>query len=401
MVRNDLRAQGDRDLAERILADSRIQAFVERFERERTRQTRRHLLGTAVRLTPSIAPVVDAVVQHCREALEVEAPVELYVLPDPRFNAMSYGAEDGRMFIGLTSSLLESFTPAELRFVMGHELGHQIFGHHDIPVGALVHGNGGIGPRQAIDLFRWQRYAEISADRAGLACVGAIEPTARAFFKIASGLKGDGIAFDLETYLEQIGDLQAEVDMARTEPDKSKMRSDWFASHPFSPLRVRAAQLAARSELIRPGGMSLPELELEVQGLMAIMDPSYLVDKSPSGEAMRQLLFAGGVLVAAVDGNIKDTEIGALGEFLGEQNLPSTLNPEALRADLDRRVEFVKKHTTPLLRAHVIRDLCAIAMADGHASRDELKVIRDIAQAVEVESMVVDQTIAETERGLD
>ena len=90
----------------------------------------------------------------------------------------------------LSSSLLEGFEPDGLQFVIGHELGHHLFDHRRIPVGALLGGEVQIGAALALRLFAWQRYAEISSDRAGLACAGRLEPAAHALFKLSSGLRG-------------------------------------------------------------------------------------------------------------------------------------------------------------------------------------------------------------------
>jgi Zn-dependent protease with chaperone function len=394
-----LRAKGDRDLAAILLADGFIQRFIEKRERDEVAETRRYLLSTAVRLTASMAPELHHTAEHCHRVLGVDEPLELYVAPSPHYNAFSYGSERGRVFVGLTSALLEAFAAAELRFVIGHELGHYIFRHHEIPVAALVHRRSGIRAEQAIQLFSWQRYAEISADRAGLVCAGALTPTARAFFKLASGLRGDNIVFDIDEYLGQIGDIESEAAQARQ--GKERPRSDWFASHPFSPLRVRAAQLCTASEVCGPEGVPIAQLESEVEQLMSLMDPSYLLDKSDTGEAMRRLLFAGGVLVTAASGPIRDEEVAALERFLGEGSLPAELSPEALQADLDDRIEFAKQHVPPLKRAQVIRDLCVIALADEHADEQELTVIRGIAERLDVDPTVVDQTLVAARSGLD
>lgn len=346
-----------------------------------------------------MAPSLLAVVERCRTALEIELPVELYVVPMAQFNAFSYGSERGRVLVALTSELLETFDDDELAFVMGHELGHFVFEHHSIPVARLLTTESGISAEQAIMLFSWQRYAEISADRAGLVCAGSVAPTARAFFKIASGMSSDRITFDIDAYLEQIGDIEAEA--AELQSAKAQLSPDWFASHPFSPLRVRAVQLCAGSKLCTPNGISADELEDDVQRLMSIMDPSYLHDRSESGEAMRRLLFAGGVLVAAASDGISDAERRALETFFGEGMLPPRLNPEALEQDLEHRIEFVNDKVPPLKRAQVVRDLCVIALADGHADAAELVIIRNIARRIEVDSSVVDKTIRSARAGFD
>lgn len=397
--RERLRAKGERDLAKLISSDPYIKGLIERYQRTKVEQARRVLLGTSVRLSATMTPEVHEVAEHCRATLGIQEPLEIYVSPSPVFNAFSYGGEKDRIIVGMTSSLLESFEPEELRFVIGHELGHYLFEHHDVPVAVLVQTPPGIPPRKALQLFQWQRYAEISSDRAGLVCAGDLEPTARAFFKIASGLRGDRVRFDIDAYLAQITDIRAEAEKARQGPER--ISADWFASHPFSPLRIRAAQMCAASELMVEGGTSVEKLEADVQDLMSLMEPSYLLDRSAAGEAMRRLLFAGGVVVAATVDGISDEELKSLGGFLGEENLPSSINDDALRADLDNRIELAREQVPPLRLTQVIRDLVVIALADGHQHQDELAVIYEIAEKLELGRMVVDSTVEAARTGLD
>lgn len=404
MSTDHLRAAGDRDLAEILLGDSAIRRAIDKVFEGLKDDTRRHLLATAVRISPTMAPKLHSLVQHCRELLEIELPVEIYVQADPRFNAFSYGSKGKRVYVGITSSLLEALDDEELRFVIGHELGHHKFDHHAIPVRAILHKQFGLGAEQALRLFSWMRFAEISGDRAGLVCAGSLAASVRSFFKLSSGLGAARMKmFKLDEYLSQLGDIEAEADAARTENKRGgeALSSDYFSSHPFSPLRARAAQLTSESVICKPDGMSVDALEQEIQSLMSLMDPSYLHDRSETGEAMRRLLFAGGVLVAAADGAITDGEKQALESFLGEGNVPPNLNPDALAADMRSRVEFAKKHVPPFKRAQVVRDLCVIAAADGPCSVDEQNVINDLAVQLDVDPLVVSCTAVAVEAELD
>jgi tellurite resistance protein len=399
MLPDGVRCKGDLDLEEVLLGDRAIRSFIDSHKDEYRGETRRYLLGTAVRITPEMAPSLHQSVDACAKTLEVKGDVELYVSPSPHFNAFSYGGNEGRIFLGLTSTLLEAFAPDELSFVIGHELGHYIFKHHDIPVAALLREGSGIRPEQALQLFSWQRYAEISADRAGLLCVRSLDATARAFFKLASGLRGRLVEFDIDQYLAQVGDIEAEASTARRTDERP--RSDWFASHPFSPLRVRASQLCSNSVLLKADGNDLADLESQVHELMSLMEPSYLLDKSETGEAMRRILLAGGVLVAAANGQIEDSERQALEDFLGAGTLPTTLDADAFRDDLRHRVQRAKEHVPPLKRAQVVRDLCVIAHADGHTSAAEAAVIRQLAVSLDVDPTLIECTEASCSAGLD
>jgi Zn-dependent protease with chaperone function/tellurite resistance protein len=399
-MRDRLQADGDRDLAKTLLAELEIRQAIERYERNAGKaQARLQLLGTAIRLSPEMAPDVHEILDGCRKTLGLESPVESYVYPGAAFNAAAVRPERGRLLILVSSSLLEAFDSDELRFVAGHEFGHHLFEHHRIPLAALLGGRRRVSPGLALQLFAWQRYAEISADRAGVVCAGGLDPAARALFKLASGLRGGRVRVRIDQFLAQVADLREET--GRLEREEDGKRTDWFSTHPFSPLRLSAAGLFADSELMKKGGAKRADLEAKVHDLMALMRPSYLHEKTGVAEAMRRLLFAGGVAIAAASGGIKDEEIAALERLLGPGSVPLDVKPDVVGKDLLSRIEAVKAEVPPLRRTQIIRDLCVIARADDRADTAEKGVIREIAEAIGVDPGIVDQACAAGCHGLE
>lgn len=388
-----LRAQGERELEEKLRADRDVKKAIELAAQQAEKGgARRHLLATAMRLTPEMAPDVDSIMDATSKALGLKSPVETYVYPSSSFNAAAVRPEDGRLFVMFSSSLLEGFDAPELRFVIGHELGHHLFRHHDIPTQMLLHPSQKIRPGLALQLFAWQRYAEVSCDRAGVVAAGGLEPAATALFKLASGLSSDRVKVRVEHFLAQLGDLKNEV--TRLDRADSPARSDWFSTHPFSPLRLRAAELFAASELCG-GETSTSTLEAEVHDLMTLMDPSYLQSKTDVAEAMRRLLFAAGIAVAAASGEVAEPELKAVEELLGPGSVPSEVNVEAVRETLPRRVATVLEKVPALRRVQVIRDLCLVAGADGVVSQREHAIIEDLARAIEVDAAHIENFLGE------
>ena len=372
----NLRAEGDVSLAERILADRDVKRSIERFEKDvQAGETRRQLLSTSVRLGPALVPELHQVIDRCRDRLGLESEVEMYVYPSPHLNAACVRPEDERVLLMFSSELLEAFEGDELAFVAGHELGHHMFGHHDIPVGALSQGPHAVSPRMALQLFAWSRYAEVSADRAGMWCAGDLNAVARGLFKLASGLRAGAANVVMDALLAQVDALEGFGSVAAGDP----ARADWFSTHPFSPLRLKTAQLFNASEYMTEGGTSRVELEAAVQDVMAIMDPGYLKGTSEQAALMRRLLLAGTMVVAGASGDVSESEAESIEDFLGEGKVTSHLSVEALREDLPRRIAAVVEIAPLSRRAQVLRDVCVVARADGHVDAAERAVLDEMA----------------------
>jgi len=378
-----IRCESDKSLYDRLLEEPSIRRLNEQLARTEKEggqpSLRRRLLATSVRLSESMAPELHTMADECGSKLELGIELELYVYASASYNAMCFKPEGDRLYVMFASSLLENFAGNELKFVMGHELGHHVYRHHDIPIGLILRGSSRPNPRLALDLFTWSRYAEISADRAGAHCAGDLEAVSRALFKLASGLSGNTIAFHLDDFLGQVDAMQVEDQL----PGQSAPAEDWFSTHPFSPLRVKALQLFDRSELAA-GKMSTADLEIEVQTLMSLMEPSYLDGRTDTAESMRRLLFAGALLVAQADGEITAAEVAVFEQFFGKGAFNDGLDLAALDAELDNRIKAVRDFASGPQALQVMRDLCLIARAEGHTSAAERAVLDRIADGLQV-----------------
>lgn len=384
MNADGIRCENDVKIGQHLLDDvlvKRVKEDIDRLIESGPMGVRRQLLSTSVRLSRSMSPAVHNMADHCIQVLGVDIPLELYVYAGPQFNAACFKPEEGRLFVIFSSSLLEAFDENELMFVLGHEFGHHVYQHHDIPVGYILNGQQRPSASLALQLFTWARYAEISADRAGAFCANDLDAVARALFKLASGLTDNKIVnFDLPEFLRQLDEMQA-VD---AEPGQGAPMQDWFSTHPFSPLRVKALQLFHQSGLMQDGGMGKTELEIGVQGMMGIMEPDYLEGQTEVAKIMRPLFIAGAIAVANARDGIGDREKSVLKEFMGESFSLDVLNIDKLIDALPKRIELVKKHASITQRMQVVRDLSIVARAEGEVTDNELLVLYGIADGLEI-----------------
>ena len=387
-----LRARGDLSMFEALLAKrevKRANEAIEKHEADNPRSLRRQLLSTSVRLSRTMAPALHAMADDCIEKLAMDTPLELFVFQSAQYNAMCFKPEDGRLFVMFASSLLEAFEDNELKFVLGHELGHHVYRHHDVPIGYMLKGPRRPGPRLALELFTWSRYAEISADRAGAHCAQDFEAVARSLFKLSSGLRGDTVSFSLDDFLAQVDEMQVHD----AEPGAGAPQADWFSTHPFSPLRVRALKSFDESHFARDDGMDSDALEADVRQLMGLMEPSYLEGRTSVSEAMRRLLFSGALLVADAHDGISEAEIAVFEKFFGSGTYSDDLDLDALADGLDERMAQVKSQATRAQCQQVVRDLCLVALAENHTAPAERVVLDRVATALGVPTAFVDATL--------
>jgi len=196
------------------------------------RQQRIHLLSTSLKVTQNITPKVDDIIQRILSVLEIkDLKIECYIYNSKEMNASCFSlSEDIQIIIMLSSELVNKMKPDELSFVIGHEIGHYIFGH-------LLYQENKIKKNNFNDMTLSSIYQarELSADRIGLICSLSIESSLRAIIKTVSGLDDKFITYNLHSYLHQIDLLEYD--------------DDSYSTHPIFPIRAKALTLFSMSEL--------------------------------------------------------------------------------------------------------------------------------------------------------
>jgi uncharacterized tellurite resistance protein B-like protein len=399
-----LRTRRERALAVQLLAESDVTYALSKFDERHGGygfMGRRSLLTGALRLTRSMAPAIADTFTDCRHRLGYDHAIEVYVRADAEYRASAMRCEGSPDVIALSSRLVESFTPEELRFVIGHELGHLMLGHFRLPMPALARLEDRAGPlvsrRNALRLYLWARSAEHSADRAGLVCAGDSAAAARGFFKLASGLSSSHVDPDLEAYARQVDSL-ASAPEARQKPRDDDDTLDCFSTHPYSPLRVRAVVAFSRSDRFReltgrgPGDLGLDAVEDVIERDLDVMEPSYLEEKDEASLLLRRVLYCAAVSVAAADGEVHESEVKALRRLVGHEEMWSGVDVEAARTELEEKLPAAAEQ--PLLRrAQLVQHLTIVAAADGQVRPEELVEMGRLAGRLGVSPEVVEQTL--------
>jgi Zn-dependent protease with chaperone function len=152
-------------------------------------------LANAVQVTDRQFPHLYRLLER---ALAPLPPVEvrLFVTQDPTMNAYTFGYHQPFTIV-LHSGLVEKLNASEIQAVIGHELGHIVFGHTSVM--SLLQAQRGLG---SLLFFKWNRSCEYSADAVALLSSGGdLAPVISALLKLASGLAG---AVDVQAFLGQL-----------------------------------------------------------------------------------------------------------------------------------------------------------------------------------------------------
>jgi Zn-dependent protease with chaperone function len=150
------------------------------------------LIQRAYPVTAQSKPDLARIARQCMARLQ-PGPVDIFITPSRVLNAYTFGLSDPKVVV-LYSSLLQVMDEDELRFILGHELGHVRLGHTWL--NSLVGGMAGIPSSSsasgllAIAFLWWNRACEYSADRAGLLACGKPEKAISALIKLVAGPHG-------------------------------------------------------------------------------------------------------------------------------------------------------------------------------------------------------------------
>lgn len=366
-------------------------------------RARRNLLSSAMRLTSNVSRTLFDVVESCRSSLDFKMPLELFVVHDHQFNAGVLPVSDGKVSIFLTSGLLESFNAAELAFVIGHELGHAVFGHINIPTEAIIRNFGHlISPKEMIGLRGWQRSAELSADRCGLLCAKDYVAACQAFFKLSSGITSSNYQFSVAEYMDQYSDLEKYI-----KESPADQIEEFYSTHPLNPIRLKALELFGRSQVYAqvagktPTGEILPsqQMEDEIQKFMALMEPTYLNDKSNIAATVREFIFLTGFMVARADGQIDPSEVKQLSQIIESADAESrveaivALPPQQVIEMIVTHSEKINFELPPVHRLNIIRDVFTIACADGQLTESELQEMAKICHVLQIKPSFLEELL--------
>jgi Zn-dependent protease with chaperone function/DNA-directed RNA polymerase subunit RPC12/RpoP len=204
----------------------------------------------SVRCSPRQFPTLYGFLREGCEILDLPEP-ELYVHYSPRYNAYTAGIQ--RTFIVLESTLVNDFTDDELRYVIGHELGHikcahvlyQMVGRMLLQLiellGRSTMGLGQVASLALVSAFlEWMRQAEISCDRAGLLVCQSSQAAFSAIMKLGCGSTRFDGEMNVDAFLEQARNHSESTGADGMGRALLFLLYSWYLDHPQVVYRAKA-----------------------------------------------------------------------------------------------------------------------------------------------------------------
>ena len=326
---------------------------------------RSRMEGHCMKVEEAILPKFYALCQEVKEKLEFKEPVDFYVTGDSTLNAFSVASEEeGRPHIvNVNSAMFDLMSEDELRFVLGHELGHII--NKDTSLKRLIYF---VFPPDSVNppitlqfkIRLHDQLAELVADRYGYMANSNLNACVTAFFKMASGLDFGKMNVSIEALL---ADNQKRLDFFLNGKGMSQY------DHPVNPIRVQAINLFATAK----------DEEALKTGMEELISILLKVGNGPLDQDLSIFIASAGLIVANADEKITEKEVEHIIQNLaGLQIFPKRFLDAIADADVGKLFnESVNNilQKNPGMRDGILSYMIGLVMSDKEISEDEIGLI--------------------------
>ncbi|MBR0023565.1 MAG: M48 family metalloprotease [Muribaculaceae bacterium] len=341
--------------------------------------------GHSLRVQKELLPDIYELCQDVKKKLKFKDEVDFYITGDSDVNAFSLAAEDEgeHHIVNVNSALFDLMSTDELRFVIGHELGHLINKDTALArlIGFVFPPNAAVPVTLQYKIRLHEQLAELVADRYGYIATEDLGVCVTAFFKMASGLDLEKMNVSIDAL---IADNSRRLDYFLK--DKGISRS----SHPVNPIRVQALNLFATCK-------SQEELQKGMDELISIL---LKVGDDELDEHMARFIASAGLIVASSDDEMKEDEINQIIEMLARLKIfPRKYLEEIAQGDVvktfNESVEGILK-INPGMRSSLLEYMIHIVLSDKIIARKEVDLLYEFGASIALSEMEVATAIAES-----
>lgn len=345
---------------------------------------RSNMEGHCLKVQPDLLPDFYALCQEVKQRLNFTEPVDFYITGDASVNAFSLAAEDKGEphIVNVNSALFDLMTQDELRFVIGHELGHLI--NKDTALSRLINfvfpPNSNVPVSLQYKIRLHAQLAELVADRYGFIATESMDVCVTAFFKMASGLDLAKMNVSLDAL---IADNNRRLEYFLKDKGVSR------ASHPVNPIRVQALNLFANAA---------SEEELK-QGMDELISILLKVGDTELDEHLARFIASAGIIVAMADKEVHEEEFNQILDSLASLKIfPRQFLDEIAEGDVggtfNQAVGGIL-NLDPSMRQGLLEYLIHITMSDKKIAAEEVELLYHFGDNIGFSEKEVAASIAE------
>jgi len=345
---------------------------------------RSNMEGHSLKVDKELLPDFHRLCHDVKKKRNFDEAVDFYITGDSTVNAFSVAAEEEGEphIVNVNSALFDLMTTDELKFVIGHELGHLI--NKDTALARLIRfvfppeANVPVSLQYKIRLH--DQLAELVADRYGYIATENLDVCVTAFFKLASGLDLAKMNVSIEAL---IADNNRRLEYFLNDKGVSR------ASHPVNPIRVQALNLFATSD-------SEEKLQAGMDELISIL---LKVGTCELDEHTARFIASAGLIVANIDEGINEDEIKQVIESLASMKMfPRKFLDEIAQGNVGEifadSVQNILR-INPGMREGMLKYMIGIVLSDKLIAKEEVDLLYEFGEQIGLSEMEVATAIGE------
>lgn len=339
------------------------------------------LEGHSFKVTEKMSPKLYHIFHDVKNKLNYKKNIDFYITNSAELNAFALTRSDDKDtdIININSALISMFDDDELRFVVGHEIGHLITRYARVVrlINFIFPDPEKVPLILAHRIELWQKVSELTADRFGFIASPKVEKCVSGFFKMASGLSTDRIDFDYKAYL---------IDNEKILEYFTQNRN--MFTHPVNPLRIKAIKLFSESSLYED---FKNEKEFNTDQVLnaemdKLIDMLQTISTSPMDAFRKQFLASAGLIMANIDKNINDDEYESILESLSNytvfpheylSEICNTSTEEVFKSSITNIIQ-----QNPAERFQLLQYMANIAMSDNSIFNKEINFLFEVGESL-------------------
>lgn len=339
------------------------------------------LEGHSFKVTEKMSPKLYHIFHDVKNKLNYKKNIDFYITNSAELNAFALTRSDDKDtdIININSALISMFDDDELRFVVGHEIGHLITRYARVVrlINFIFPDPEKVPLILAHRIELWQKVSELTADRFGFIASPKVEKCVSGFFKMASGLSTDRIDFDYKAYL---------IDNEKILEYFTQNRN--MFTHPVNPLRIKAIKLFSESSLYED---FKNEKEFNTDQVLnaemdKLIDMLQTISTSPMDAFRKQFLASAGLIMANIDKNINDDEYESILESLSNytvfpheylSEICNTSTEEVFKSSISNIIQ-----QNPAERFQLLQYMANIAMSDNSIFNKEINFLFEVGESL-------------------